>query len=90
MTKSPKKTSNPYKQTDWKKQLSAAAMPDLKKIDESKKKPTWTPKGGPKKSRVSGTGRGRGRGLPQLKTLVNKMILPTKAKGRSVGRRRAR
>ena len=47
MTKSTKKTSNPYKQTDWKKQLSAAAMPDLKKIDESKKQMTWTPKGGP-------------------------------------------
>lgn len=86
MTKSPKKTSNPYKQTDWKKQLSAAAMPDLKKIDESKKKMTWTPKGGPKKSRVSGTGRG----LPGLKTLGDKMRLPTKDKGRSVGRRRRR
>ena len=57
MTKSSKKTSNPYKQTDWKKQLSAAAMPDLKKIDESKKKMTWTPKGGPRRSRVSGTRR---------------------------------
>ena len=62
MTKSSKKTSNPYKQTDWKNQLSAAAMPDLKKIDESKKKMTWTPKGGPKGRRqVSGT-RGLGFG----------------------------
>jgi len=82
MTKSTKKTSNPYKQTDWKKQLSAAAMPDLKKIDESKKQMTWTPKGGPKKSRVTGK-----RGLPKLKTLSNKTPLPKKAKGRSVGRR---
>ena len=57
MTKSPKKTSNPYKQTDWKNQLSAAAMPDLKKIDESKKKPTRTPKGGPRRRRVAGTRR---------------------------------
>ena len=57
MTKSPKKTSNPYKQTDWKKQLSAAAMPDLNKIDESKKKMTWTPKGGPRRRRVAGTRR---------------------------------
>ena len=57
MTKSPKKTSNPYKQTDWKKQLSAAAMPDLNKIDESKKKITWTPKGGPRRRRVAGTRR---------------------------------
>jgi len=55
MTKSPKKTSNPYKQTDWKKQLSAAAMPDLKKIDESRKKMTWSKKGGPKRTQVSGT-----------------------------------
>ncbi len=62
MTKSPKKTSNPYKQTDWKKQLSAAAMPDLKKIDESKKKMTWSKKGGPRGRRqVSGT-RGLGFG----------------------------
>lgn len=62
MTNSSKKTSNPYKQTDWKKQLSAAAMPDLKKIDESKKHPTWTPKGGPIGTRqVSGT-RGLGFG----------------------------
>lgn len=62
MTKSSKKTSNPYKQTDWKKQLSAAAMPDLKKIDESKKQMTWTPKGGPRGRRqVSGT-RGLGFG----------------------------
>lgn len=84
MTKSPKKTSNPYKQTDWKNQLSAAAMPDLKKIDESKKKPTRTPKGGPKEGRkVSG-----GKGLPGLKTLGDKMTLPRKAKGRSVRRRR--
>ena len=63
MTNSSKKTSNPYKQTDWKKQLSAAAMPDLKKIDESKKTMTWTPKGGPRERRVSGTrGLGFGRG----------------------------
>ena len=62
MTKSSKKTSNPYKQTDWKNQLSAAAMPDLKKIDESRKPMTWTPKGGPKGRRqVSGT-RGLGFG----------------------------
>ncbi len=62
MTKSPKKTSNPYKQTDWKNQLSAAAMPDLKKIDESKKKMTWSKKGGPRGRRqVSGT-RGLGFG----------------------------
>ena len=84
MTKPPKKTSNSYKQTDWKKQLSAAAMPDLKKIDESRKKMTLTPKGGPKGRRqVSG-----GRGLPGLATLVNKTTLPRKFKGRSVGRRR--
>ena len=58
MTKSSKKTSNPYKQTDWKKQLSAAAMPDLKKIDESKKPMTWSKKGGPRGRRqVSGTRR---------------------------------
>jgi hypothetical protein len=64
MTKSPKKTSNPYKQTDWKKQLSAAAMPDLKKIDESKKKMNWSKKGGPRGRRqVSGTGRGTRRGF---------------------------
>jgi len=63
MTKSPKKTSNPYKQTDWKNQLSAAAMPNLKKIDESKKQMTWSNKGGPKETRqVSGTGRGLGFG----------------------------
>jgi len=61
MTKSPKKTSNPYKQTDWKNQLSAAAMPNLKKIDESKKQMTWTPKGGPRERRVAGT-RGLGFG----------------------------
>ena len=62
MTKSSKKTSNPYKQTDWKNQLSAAAMPDLKKIDESKKKMTWSNKGGPRGRRqVSGT-RGLGFG----------------------------
>ena len=84
MTKSPKKTSNLYKQTDWKKQLSSISIPDLKKIDESRKPMTWSKKGGPKRSRVSG-----GRGLPGLKTLGNKMMrLPTKAKGRSVGRRR--
>ena len=84
MTKSTKKTSNPYKQTDWKKQLSSISIPDLKKIDESKKQMTWTPKGGPKKSRVTGK-----RGLPKLKTLVNKTLLPTKDNGRSVrGRRR--
>ena len=84
MTKSSKKTSNPYKQTDWKNQLSAAAMPDLKKIDESRKPMTWTPKGGPRgRRRVSG-----GRGLPGLATLGNKMRLPRKDKGRSVGRRR--
>lgn len=63
MTKSTKKTSNPYKQTDWKNQLSAAAMPNLKKIDESKKTMIWTPKVGPKGTRqVSGTGRGLGFG----------------------------
>ena len=62
MTKSPKKTSNPYKQTDWKKQLSAASMPDLKKIDESRKPITWSKKGGPRGRRqVSGT-RGLGFG----------------------------
>ena len=84
MTKPPKKTSNQYKQTDWKNQLSAAAMHDLKKIDESRKPITWTPKGGPKgRRRVSG-----GRGLPGLATLGNKMRLPRKAKGRSVRRRR--
>jgi len=64
MTKSSKKTSNPYKQTDWKKQLSSISIPDLKKIDESRKKMTWTPKGGPRGGRqVSGTkGLGFGRG----------------------------
>ena len=85
MTKSPKKTSNPYKQTDWKNQLSAAAMPDLKKIDESRKPITWTPKGGPRGRRVAG-----GRGLPGLATLGNKMRLPRKANRRSVRRRRRR
>ena len=84
MTKSSKKTSNPYKQTDWKNQLSAAAMPDLKKIDESRKPMTWTPKGGPKGRRqVSGT-RGLGFGGS---VLGRPTILPRKAKRRSVRRR---
>ena len=83
MTKSPKKTSNLYKQTDWKKQLSSISIPDLKKIDESRKPMTWSKKGGPKRSRVSG-----GRGLPGLATLVNKTRLPRKVKRRSVIRRR--
>ena len=62
MTKSSKKTSNPYKQTDWKKQLSAAAMPDLNEIDKTKKKMTWSNKGGSSGRRqVSGT-RGLGFG----------------------------
>jgi len=85
MTKSSKKTSNLYKQTDWKKQLSSISIPDLKKIDESRKPITWTPKGGPRRRRVSG-----GRGLPGLKTLGNKMTLPRKANRRSVKRRRRR
>ncbi len=85
MTKSTKKTSNPYKQTDWKKQLSAAAMPNLKKIDESKKPMTWTPKGGPTRSRVSST-----RGLRFGGSVLERpTTLPRKEKGRSVrGRRR--
>jgi hypothetical protein len=83
MTKSSKKTSNSYKQTDWKKQLSSISIPDFKDDIFQRKKPTWTPKGGPKRRRVSGTGKG----LPKLKTLGNKMILPRKDKGRSVGRR---
>ena len=63
MTKSPKKTSNPYKQTDWKKQLSAAAMPDFSEERFQKKKMTWSNKVGPKGTRqVSGTGRGLGFG----------------------------
>jgi hypothetical protein len=84
MTKSPKKTSNPYKQTDWKKQLSAAAMPDLKKIDESRKPMTWTPKGGPRRRRVAGTRRlGFGGSV-----LGRGTLLPRKSKRRSVIRRR--
>ena len=63
MTKSSKKTSNPYKQTDWKKQLSSISIPDFKDDIFQRKKMTWTPKGGPKKSQVSGTkGLGFGRG----------------------------
>ncbi len=62
MTKSPKKTSNPYKQTDWKKQLSAAAMPDFSEERFQKKKMTWSKKGGPRRRQVSGTGRGLGFG----------------------------
>jgi hypothetical protein len=85
MTKSPKKTSNPYKQTDWKKQLSAAAMPDLKKIDESKKKMNWSNKGGPRGRRqVSGTGGLRFGGS----VLGRPTPLPRKEKRRSVRRRR--
>lgn len=87
MTKSPKKTSNPYKQTDWKNQLSAAAMPDLKKIDESKKPITWSKKGGPRGRRqVSGT-RGLGFGGS---VLGRPTPLPRKEKRRSVRRRRRR
>lgn len=64
MTKSPKKTSNPYKQTDWKNQLSAAAMPDFSEERFQKKKMTWSNKGGPRGRRqVSGTGRGTRRGF---------------------------
>lgn len=63
MTKSTKKTSNPYKQTDWKNQLSAAAMPNLKKIDESKKPMTSTPKVGPKGTRQVSSTRGLGFGV---------------------------
>ena len=83
MTKSSKKKSNPYKQTDWKNQLSAAAMPDLKKIDESRKKMTLSKKGGPKRTQVSGT-RGLGFGGS---VLGRPTILPRKAKRRSVRRR---
>jgi len=87
MTKSSKKTSNPYKQTDWKNQLSAAAMPDLKKIDESRKKMTWTPKGGQKGGRqVSDTKRLRFGGS----VLGIPTPLPRKTKKGSVRRRRAR
>ena len=86
MTKSPKKTSNPYKQTDWKKQLSAAAMPNLKKIDESKKQMTWSKKGGPRRRRVAGTGRG----LPGLARLGGSNKFGNYKKGnRSVRRRTA-
>ncbi len=81
MTKSTKKTSNPYKQTDWKKQLSSISIPDFKDDIFQRKKMTWSKKGGPKGRRVSGTV------LPGLKTLSNKTPLPKKAKGRSVGRR---
>lgn len=85
MTKSSKKTSNPYKQTDWKNQLSAAAMPDLKDDIFQRKKMTWSKKGGPKGSRVSGTRRlGFGGSV-----LGRGTRLQRKDKGRSVrGRRR--
>jgi hypothetical protein len=87
MTKSPKKTSNPYKQTDWKKQLSAAAMPDLNEIDKTKKKMNWSNKGGSSGRRqVSGT-RGLGFGGS---VLGRPTPLPRKEKRRSVRRRRRR
>ena len=84
MTKSSKKTSNSYKQTDWKKQLSSISIPDFKDDIFQRKKPTWTPKGGPKGRRqVSGT-RGLGFGGS---VLGRPTILPRKAKRRSVRRR---
>lgn len=57
MTKSSKKTSNPYKQTDWKKQLSASAMPDFSEERFQRKEMTWSNKGGPRRRRVAGTRR---------------------------------
>lgn len=87
MTKSSKKTSNPYKQTDWKKQLSAAAMPDFSEERFQKKKMTWSKKGGPRGRRqVSGT-RGLGFGGS---VLGRPTPLPRKEKRRSVRRRRRR
>ena len=83
MTKSTKKTSNPYKQTDWKKQLSSISIPDFKDDIFQRKKMTWSNKDGSTK------GGPRRRGLPKLKTLVNKTPLPRKEKGRSVRGRTA-
>ncbi len=85
MTKSSKKTSNPYKQTDWKKQLSAAAMPDFSEERFQKKKMTWSKKGGPRgRRRVSSTGRG----LPGLARLGGSNKFGNYKKGnRSVRRR---
>jgi hypothetical protein len=86
MTKSSKKTSNPYKQTDWKKQLSAAAMPDFSEERFQRKEMTWSNKGGPRRRRVAGTRRlGFGGSF-----LGRPTPLPRKEKRRSVRRRRRR
>ena len=84
MTKASKKTSNPYKQTDWKKQRSAAEMPDFSEERFQKKKMTWSKKGGPRGRRqVSGT-----RGLPGLARLGGSNKFGNYKKGnRSVRRR---
>lgn len=85
MTKSSKKTSNPYKQTDWKKQLSSISIPDFKDDIFQRKKMTWSKKGGSKKG-----GPRRRTGLPGLARLGGSNKFGNYKKGnRSVRRRTA-